>query len=53
MEKKKEYRVRIGPLLKECLEIQKKLIKEATWDVVEASDYNAGEILAKKIKPKL
>lgn len=52
-ETKEEYYIRIGPLLKEVLDIQKKKIKEATWDVVESSEYNAGEIVAKKVKEYL
>ncbi len=50
MVEKEDYIVRIGPLLKEVLNIQKAKIKEATYDVVDASDYNAGEIVAKKVK---
>jgi len=48
-EKKEDYRIRIGPLLKKVLEKQKVKIKEATWNCVDASEYEAGEILAKKI----
>lgn len=53
MVEKESYPIRIGPLLKEVLDIQKGKIKDATYGVVEASDYNAGEILAKKIKANL
>lgn len=53
MGEKEEYTVRIGPLLREMLDKQKEKIKEATYDVVDASDYNSGEILAKKVKPVL
>ena len=49
MVEKEEYTVRIGPLLRKMLDKQKIKIKEVTYDVVEASDYNAGEILAKKV----
>ncbi len=48
-EKNEEYTIRIGPLLKKVLEKQKVIIKEATWDCVKASDYEAGEIIAKKM----
>ena len=40
--------VRIGPLMKEALEEQKKIIKEVTYDVCNPSDFEAGEIIAKK-----
>lgn len=47
---KKVYYVRIGEKLKECLELQKKVIEENTYGVLKnESYYNAGEILAKKI----
>lgn len=48
--KKEEFTVRIGPLLREVLDLQKVRIKEVTLDVVDSSDYNAGEILAKKVR---
>ncbi len=47
-EKLKEYTVRIGEKLRKVLDMQKKQIKEATYDCVNPSDYEAGEILAKK-----
>lgn len=47
---KEEYTARIGPLLREMLDKQKENIKKETYDVIEASDYNAGEIIAKKVK---
>jgi len=50
-EKKKEmFIVRIGPLLMKKLEEQKQRIKVVTYDCVGASHYEAGEIIAKKIK---
>ena len=49
MVEKKEYTVRIGPLLRKALDMQKSQLREATYDVVECSDYEAGEILAKKL----
>lgn len=48
-EKREEYVVRIGPLLKQIIDSQKKNIKEVSYDCVESSDYTAGEIIAKKI----
>ena len=47
--KRKEFVVKIGVLLREVLDIQKKQIKEATYDCVNPSDYEAGEIVAKKV----
>jgi len=49
MVKRNEFHVTIGEKLKECLELQKKSIKEATYGILDVSDYNAGEVLAEKI----
>ncbi len=46
---KKEYYVRIGPLLKDVLDKQKQNVKRETYDVCKSSEWEAGEILAKKI----
>lgn len=48
--KRQEFTIRIGPLLKEILNKQLENIKEATYDVCGSSYWEAGEILAKKIK---
>jgi len=48
-EKRKEFVIKIGVLLREVLDIQKKQIREATYDCVNPSDYEAGEIIAKKV----
>ena len=48
-EKRKEYIVKIGVLLRRALDKQRESIKEATYDVCESSDYEAGEIIAKKV----
>ena len=48
--RKKEYVIRIGPMLKKVLNQQKARIKEAAYDIVEASDWEAGEIIAMKVK---
>lgn len=51
-ELREEFVTKIGPLLKAIFEKQKEIIKKTTWDCVNASDYAAGEIIAKKIKEK-
>jgi hypothetical protein len=48
-EKREEYVIKIGKLLKEVLERQKGKIKSVTYDCVNPSDFEAGEIIAKKI----
>ena len=50
--KKEGYNTRIGPLLKKVFERQKEIIKEATWECMNPSDYEVGEIIAKKITEK-
>ena len=47
--KRIDFSVTIGEKLKNCIEKQKKSIKEATYGVIDVSDYNAGEVLAEKI----
>jgi hypothetical protein len=47
--KREEYRIRIGPLLKGLLEKQKIKINEVCYDCVNSSEWEAGEILAKKV----
>ncbi len=46
---REEFVIKIGPGLREVLDAQKESIKEVTYDCVKASDYSAGEIIAKKI----
>ena len=48
-EKRKEYVIKIGELLRNVLDKQKLKIKEVTYECVSSSDYEAGEIIAKKI----
>jgi hypothetical protein len=47
--KREEYVIRVGPLLNKVLEQQIKSAKNATYDVVKISTYEAGEIIAKKV----
>jgi hypothetical protein len=47
--KREQYIVQIGPLLKKCLDDQLKSIKDVTYGSVKSSYYEAGEILAKKV----
>jgi len=46
---KNSFVIRIGKKMRQVLDQQKKQIEDATYNVVEASDYEAGEILAKKL----
>jgi len=48
-DKKEEFTIRIGPLLKEVLDEQIKSIKEYTYNICDSSYWEAGEIIAKKI----
>ncbi len=50
---KEEFRVRIGPLLKKVLDKQLSQIKNATYDVCDASYWEAGEIIAKKVSNEI
>ncbi len=47
--KKEEYTVRIGPLLRSKIDKQKQNIRDATYNCTDPSDYEAGEIIAKKL----
>jgi hypothetical protein len=47
--KRKEYVVKVGEKLYIALQKQKQKIREVTMDCVKASDYEAGEIIAKKL----
>ncbi len=48
-EKREQYTPKIGPKLKKVLNKQKELIKRATYGECNASEYEAGEIIALKI----
>ena len=48
--KRQEFVIKIGQLLREVLNKQKELIKKHTYDCVKGSDYEAGEIVAKKVE---
>ena len=50
--KRKEYIIKVGVLLKEVLEKQKENINKLTYGCVKSSDYEAGEIIAKKMIEK-
>ena len=50
MADKKEYTIRIGPLLKGVINKQKDKVKAVTYECVDVSDYEAGEIIAKKVE---
>lgn len=47
--KRESYVVKIGPILKKVLDKQRELIRDATYDVCDSSDWEAGEIIAKKV----
>ena len=47
---KEEYYIRVGPLLMDILKDQRERIRDATYDVADSSYWEAGEILAKKLK---
>ena len=48
-EKRKQFSVTIGEGLKDALNAQKEKITELTYGKCYTSDYEAGEILAKKL----
>jgi hypothetical protein len=49
MSEEKEYTIRIGPLLRKVLDKQKEIVEKFTYSAVNPSDYEIGELLAKKI----
>ncbi len=46
---RKEYYLRVGPLLKKIFEKQREIVNKTTWDCINSSDWEIGEIIAKKI----
>lgn len=46
--KREEFVIKIGAKLRSVIDKQKEQIKEATYNCVNPSDYEAGEIIAKK-----
>jgi hypothetical protein len=50
--KREEFVTKIGPLLRKVFDEQKEIVKKTTWDCVASSDYEVGEIIAKKITSK-
>ena len=51
-DKKEGYHTRIGPLLKALFDKQKQIIKKTTWECIKPSDYEVGEIIAKKMSER-
>lgn len=45
-----EFVIRIGPELMEVIEKQMEIIKDLTYGVSKSSPWEAGEIVAKKVK---
>ena len=46
---REEYIIQIGPLLMKVLKNQMESIKDVTYDCVNPSFYEAGEVVAKKV----
>lgn len=51
--KREEFLIRIGPLMRQMIEKQRKKVLDVTYDEVEASDYYICEILAKKFSARV
>lgn len=49
MDKREFFIAKIGPLLRKVLDKQRENIKNETYEICDSSDWEAGEILAKKI----
>jgi len=48
--RRKVYRINVGPLFKDVIEKQRKNIMDVTLGVCDSSEWEASEMLAKKIK---
>ena len=48
-QKRQEFITKIGPTLKDILTKQKKNVDDVTYGCVKTSDYEAGEMIAKKV----
>ena len=48
-EQREQHRISVGPLMKKILDIQRENVKEVTKDVCDTSNWEAGEIIAKKV----
>ncbi len=46
---KEQHQVSVGPTMKKVLDLQKKNIREVTREVCESSNWEASEIIAKKV----
>lgn len=46
--KRQEYIIKVGPLLRKIIDSQREKIRKALHDIDDSSDYTAGEIIAKK-----
>lgn len=51
--KRQKFIVRIGPELKKVLDEQLKSIREVTYGISDSSYWEAGEIIAKKMKNQI
>lgn len=48
-DKREQFVCRIGPLMRNILDKQKENISNQTYDVCDSGDWEAGEIIAKKV----
>lgn len=47
--RRKVYRINVGPLFKSVLDKQRKNVRDVTFDVCDSSEWEASEMIAKKI----
>lgn len=48
-DKRENFVVKVGPLFRKVLDKQRDNIRKETYEVCDSSDWEAGEILAKKL----